>query len=281
MILFHADLDNTLIYSYKRDIGSDRIGVEQYEGRTVSYMTPESLRRLRELSRRVLFVPTTTRTAEQYERIGFGIGTPRYALVCNGGVLLHEGKEEKEWYEKSRALTEDCQAGLALAEEYLERDADRSFEVRNVRGLFVFTKSGRPEKTAAALQDILDSSGVDVFRNGVKVYAIPKVMSKGRAVKRFREWMARSRSGPAPRYVIAAGDSGFDLSMAAEADLFFAPETLKAAESCGRAEIFRQGAERIFSDYLLRRVSEIVSESAETSSENPKIVSEEMGKREK
>ncbi len=30
MILFFADMDNTLIYSYKRDIGSDKIGVEFY-----------------------------------------------------------------------------------------------------------------------------------------------------------------------------------------------------------------------------------------------------------
>ena len=274
MILFHADLDNTLIYSHKRDIGGDRIGVERYEGRTVSYMTPESLRRLKELSRRVLFVPTTTMTAEQYERIRFGIGTPRYALVCNGGVLICEGKEEKEWYEESRMMAESSQTELALAEEYLEQDADRSFEVRNVRGLFVFTKSRRPERTAAALRDILDSSGADVFRNGVKVYVMPKVMSKGNAVKRLKERLMRVRCVSSPWYVIAAGDSGFDLSMAAESDLFFAPDTLRDAETCSRTEIFRPGAERIFSDYLLRRVSEIVSERAGTAPESLRIASE-------
>ena len=42
MLIFHADLDNTLIYSYKHDIGSDTVGVERYQGRVISYMTGSS-----------------------------------------------------------------------------------------------------------------------------------------------------------------------------------------------------------------------------------------------
>ena len=39
MDIFASDLDNTLIYSYKRDIGDNNTLVERYEGREVSYMT--------------------------------------------------------------------------------------------------------------------------------------------------------------------------------------------------------------------------------------------------
>lgn len=33
MIVFHTDLDNTLIYSYRHDIGQDRICAEVYQGK--------------------------------------------------------------------------------------------------------------------------------------------------------------------------------------------------------------------------------------------------------
>jgi hypothetical protein len=69
MLIFHADLDNTLIYSYKHDIGSDTVGVERYQGRVISYMTGSSYEMLDQIRKRVLFVPVTTRTVEQYERI--------------------------------------------------------------------------------------------------------------------------------------------------------------------------------------------------------------------
>lgn len=268
MILFHADLDNTLIYSYKRNIGSEKKGVEIYEGRTVSYMTPESFRRLKEISRRTLFIPTTTRTEEQYARIDFGIGTPRLALVCNGGVLLKDGTEVKEWYEESLEMIGECRGELARAEEYLQRDRDRSFEVRNIRNLFVFTKSENPQKTAEALTEILDPSKMSVFRTGVKVYALPSALNKGCAVGRLKRRLAGQDKAVQPSsgvlsgadYVIAAGDSEFDLSMAEEADLFFAPDTLAAAQDRGRTEIFRTGEGGVFSDYLLQRVAEIAAE---------------------
>ena len=41
---------------------------------------------------------------EQYERINLGSGLFRYALVCNGGILLVDGKEDGEWYKDSLKL---------------------------------------------------------------------------------------------------------------------------------------------------------------------------------
>ena len=39
MIAFFSDLDNTLIFSYKHDIGKEKRCVEIYQGREVSYIT--------------------------------------------------------------------------------------------------------------------------------------------------------------------------------------------------------------------------------------------------
>ena len=46
MIALFADLDNTLIFSYKREIGPDKVCVEVYEGREISFMTRHSLENL-------------------------------------------------------------------------------------------------------------------------------------------------------------------------------------------------------------------------------------------
>ena len=40
-MVFFSDLDNTLIYSYKHDIGNDKESVEIYNGRKVSFRSEE------------------------------------------------------------------------------------------------------------------------------------------------------------------------------------------------------------------------------------------------
>ncbi len=95
MVLFHTDLDNTMIYSYKHEIGADKRCAEVYHGREISYITKETYRLLQQIKAKeeqLVMVPTTTRTTEQYQRIHLGIGDLPYALVCNGGVLLAGGR---------------------------------------------------------------------------------------------------------------------------------------------------------------------------------------------
>ena len=84
MLLFHADLDNTLIYSYRRNLGEHKVNVEIYDQREVSFMTKKTQELLKQVAKNTMFVPTTTRTIEQYKRIQLGIQEPKYALVCNG-----------------------------------------------------------------------------------------------------------------------------------------------------------------------------------------------------
>ena len=104
MIAFHTDLDNTLIYSYKHDIGPQKRNVELYQGREISYITEETYHLLQLVKNEMLIVPTTTRTLEQYQRIDLGIGPFPYALVCNGGVLLVNGVPDEAWYQDSLHL---------------------------------------------------------------------------------------------------------------------------------------------------------------------------------
>ena len=74
MKLFHTDLDNTIIYSYKHSIGSEKRCVEIYREREVSFITDRTYALLKEIKKIVTVVPTTTRTVEQYRRIDLGTG---------------------------------------------------------------------------------------------------------------------------------------------------------------------------------------------------------------
>jgi len=219
IVIFHSDLDNTLIYSYKHDIGRDKVCVELYEGREISYVTKNTYDMLKEVIQKVLFVPTTTRSVEQYQRIDLGIGTPQYALVCNGGVLLINGREDWNWYQNSLLLIQNAEEALQQALFLLEHDRRRTFELRFIRDLFVFTKCDMPFLVVYDLKRRLDLSVVDVFNNGNKIYVVPKALSKGESVVRFGRYIGRKK-------VIAAGDSAFDISMLAAADIALAPQQL-------------------------------------------------------
>ncbi len=244
MIIF-TDLDNTLIYSYKHDIGTAKRKVELYQGREISFVTEHTFALLKELKEKTLIVPTTTRTIEQYERIDFGLGEFKYALAANGGILLIDGKSDDKWYKDSLKEIEESADELNRSLEILDKDSRRTFELRFINDLFVFTKCDEPDSVADELKNVLDTELVDVFSNGVKVYVLPKKLNKGRAIERFMEFMNEKDS-------IAAGDSEFDISMLKTAGVGIAPSGFGArfgvaTEECGIVEM---PSGRLFSEGL-------------------------------
>ena len=190
MRILFTDLDNTLIYSYKHAIGSAKRCAEIYQGREISFLTEKSFRLLIRVQKLALIVPVTTRTVGQYARVNLGIQTPAYALACNGGVLLANGREDVSWFLESQKLIAGCREQLALGKRLMEGDRNRCFEVRDIRGLFLFTKSERPKESAEFLKEGLDGELVDVFWNGGKVYIVPKALNKGAAVRRLCDRLA-------------------------------------------------------------------------------------------
>lgn len=145
MKMFCTDLDNTLIYSYKREIGEEKRCVEIYKDKEISFITEKSIQLLTKIAKKAMVVPVTTRTVEQYQRIELGIGVPKYALTCNGGVLLKDGEKDMCWYYDSLKLAETSWDELWKAQDILKYDKNRSMEVQFIEELFVFTKSTEPE----------------------------------------------------------------------------------------------------------------------------------------
>lgn len=216
MTVLCTDLDNTLIYSYKHDIGLDKINVEWYQGRELSFITRRTHRLLKQLKEKMLIIPTTTRTIEQYSRIDLGVGKFTYALVCNGGILLRDGVKDEEWYRESLRRVDKSVDEIEKAMKILEHDARRKFELRFIENLFVFTKCNDPETVVKELSSCCNHQYVDIFHNGEKVYVVPVALSKGIALERIKSYLGAEK-------IYAAGDSEFDISMLCQADLAFAP----------------------------------------------------------
>lgn len=255
MNILCTDMDNTIIYSYKHDIGDDKMNVEIYQGREISYISKRTHTLLQRVKNEMLMIPTSTRTEEQYKRINLQIGAIQYALVCNGGVLLVDGKRDKEWYEESLRLMKESQATLEMAMKLLQGETNRTFDLRFIDDLFIFTKCNQPEIVVDSLKRKLDTECVNVFNNGEKVYVVPTKLSKGIAIKRLREKMK-------PQCIIAAGDSEFDLTMVEEADYGLVPEGFKELYQ-PQKHVIEMETGKLFSEALLERCLEITRNSCE------------------
>ena len=114
----------------QRNESSEKIAVERYQGREISYITEKTYRLLKQIKEQFLVVPTTTRTKEQYDRIDLKAGAFPYALVCNGGVLLVKGERDEAWYRVSKELASEGMRELYKARGLLEKEALRKFEIR-------------------------------------------------------------------------------------------------------------------------------------------------------
>lgn len=215
-ILFASDLDNTLIYSYKK-IQGPSVLVETREGKALSYMTETAFALLQEAVQKCIFAPITTRSLEQYRRISLlRQGVPRYAVTSNGGHLLVDGEIDESWHTETLRMIAESMPELAKAEGILLADPDRSFDVRLIDDVFLFTKTNHVEASCERLAKVLDAGLVELDTNGEKLYVLPKKLHKGMALERLKERLH------AP-YTIAAGDSRFDLPMLLAADLAVLP----------------------------------------------------------
>ncbi len=254
MIHFFTDLDNTIIYSYRREIGQDKVLVEEMDGRELSYMTRTSHQKLEMLSKKCNIIPLTTRSKKQFERIHLGDNTKiPYALMSNGGILWNHGSFDEEWFAKSKELIADAEGELERAMEILKGDAHLTYEIRKVDDLFVFTKSEKPEETIERLKESLDEDKVYIDSNGVKILVFPRILNKGDAMLRLKKWL--EEKGEKDIVTVAAGDSKFDVPMIRKADYGFCPPNLEQEfNDCSHVKTLHG---KVFSDELLNEVNKL------------------------
>ncbi|MGW2284092.1 HAD family hydrolase [Streptomyces phaeochromogenes] len=227
-VLVASDLDRTLIYSSAAlaltmpDARAPRLlSVEVHESKPLSYMTETAAGLLAELGDVADFVPTTTRTRKQYQRIQLPGPAPKFAICANGGHLLVDGVTDAEWHASvTERLAREC-APLDEVREHMEATADPVWvrKHRLAEDLFVYLVVERellPEDWVKELAVWAENRGWTISLQGRKIYAVPKPLTKSAAMRE----VAR-RTGAT--LTLAAGDSLLDADLLLAADRGWRP----------------------------------------------------------
>ncbi|MCF4138130.1 HAD family hydrolase [Streptomyces sp. Tue 6430] len=227
-VLVASDLDRTLIYSAAAlaltmpDARAPRLlCVEVHESRPLSYMTETAARLLTDLGDAAVFVPTTTRTRKQYQRISLPGPPPKYAICANGGHLLVDGVSDPDWQAVVNARLADECAPLAEVQAHLAAFADPLWlrKERIAEDLFAYLVVERellPEEWVKELAVWAEERGWTVSLQGRKIYAVPKPLTKSAAVRE----VAR-RTGA--ELTLTAGDSLLDADLLLVSDRGWRP----------------------------------------------------------
>ncbi|MFF4234757.1 HAD family hydrolase [Actinomadura geliboluensis] len=226
-VLVCSDLDRTLIYSaaaFALD-GPDEamprlLCVEFYQGAPLSYMTESSARTLEALATAAAFVPTTTRTPEQYRRIHLLEKPPAYAICANGGHILVDGEDDPEWARAVRSKVADGCAPLADVQHHLaQTGGDFVLKQRTASDLFAYTVVDRAALPPGWVDDLTGwcaERGWRTSLQGRKVYCLPACLTKAAAA----DEVARRTGATA---TLAAGDSLLDTELLEAADRSIRP----------------------------------------------------------
>jgi len=222
-MILASDLDRTLIYSAKFLEGfSGRVKAAE-TGRYYSYMTETAAELLKYIAGRVLFVPCTTRTIEQYLRIDFFQSAlkPAYAITSNGANLIRGGVVDTGYRDMvSRLLNHRCAAGHDVLKEFDRLAGDEWAQpMREADGVFYYCIIERkkiPSKELAAFGNWAREQKWEVSLQGRKLYLVPQVINKRAALTRVIEMTGENS-------VIAAGDSLLDLPLLQGADYALIP----------------------------------------------------------
>lgn len=218
MMIFASDLDNTIIHSYKKAF-DDEICVEWKDEKKLSYMSKFSYNALQEISKKIEFIPITTRAVEQYKRLKLfkENNFPRFALTSNGGILIENNKVNTNWFNESKKMISESINELNECIDILKEDKNICFEVRFVDEMFVFSKTNNLEESIKNIIKNINLKYSSVFNNGSKIYVIPDILNKGTALLRIKKYLNAD-------YVICAGDSNFDIPMLKVSDNIFIPD---------------------------------------------------------
>lgn len=233
-MIYASDLDQTLIYS-RRSMGgevaeNDLLLIETLEGKEISFLSRRALQLLLDIHERCLFIPVTTRTMEQYQRITVFQQElqPHYAITSNGGNIFCNGEIDRDWRAHvQRELEEKC-LPLSQILEAFEKIQDPSWfyygkVADDIFYYAIIERDRLPIDKIQLFEEWLQKQHWQLSIQGRKLYLVPQVVNKGSAVKYIS-----SKEGNKP--IIASGDSLLDFDLLRMADLGYIP---------GHGEIYR------------------------------------------
>jgi len=216
MVLFASDLDQTLIYGSRHTVDIDptilRV-VEVLDGKVISYMTEDAISSLQDLMNRIMFIPVTTRTINQYNRVTIfsEVLRPTYAVTSNGGNILIDGKVDEEW---AQHIRDSISSGSMAMDQVIGEFEKLTHESWFHRGLVaddlfyycIVERDLLPIDEMYSFGEWLSGNGWELSIQGRKIYFIPKAVNKRDAVIHIKE-----REGK--QIVVSSGDSLLDLPL--------------------------------------------------------------------
>lgn len=191
MVVF-SDLDRSIIYS-KAFLEQKTKGtyecIEIKDNREISYISLKALEFIKYINNKTTFIPTTTRTTEQFRRINFNKNNIEfeYAITCNGGCILKNNKPLDSWNEKVNKFkleAESIDVMINIFEKYKELDGITNFRI--AEDLFFYIVVDRHKFNISSLYKfirILEDKNWIYYISGRKIYFLPKGICKENAIK--------------------------------------------------------------------------------------------------
>lgn len=228
-MIFASDLDRTLIYSkrflhmYNTDIDNSFYLIERSNTENHSYISCRSIKLLMEISNLINFIPITTRSLDQYNRIDLKkIGlNPQYVVIANGGIILENGIPDPYWTNYIKSELENYisidnlinKLHYFLCSEYVKK-----FVICENMFLYIILNSSidLPLDLINSISNFCDTINFSFSFQGNKLYLIPNIVSKGNALTYLKSKLEST-------FVISSGDSNLDFSMFETSNLSILP----------------------------------------------------------
>lgn len=251
-MIFASDLDQTLIYSQPleraEELGNQIIIAELIDGKVRSYMSSSSYQQLQKLMTELIFIPVTTRTMQQYNRIHLisQMLKPTYAVTSNGGNILIDGHPDLEWQASVIARVSESSDHVQDVRILLDRVLSPEWVISSsyCDELFfshIIDRAKMPLEEVTQMSAELQRMGWSTSIQGRKVYVVPQVVNKRDAVQHLKQLTGE-------RQVVASGDSLLDRILIDFADFSIAPR---------HGELFRQEQLQSTGDYSFTEESGI------------------------
>ncbi|MEW9078798.1 HAD hydrolase family protein [Terrisporobacter glycolicus] len=191
MVIF-SDLDRSIIYSSKflKDISENSYEcIELKDNKEISYVSLKTMEILKTINENTLFIPTTTRTRDQFERINFNKYNINfdYAITSNGGYILKNNRPLLGWQEeveKIKKSSESIDVMLDLFEPYTKMNGVTNFRV--AENLFFYIVVDFKEFDIMSIYtyiSILNNKNWIYYVSGRKIYFLPKGITKESAIE--------------------------------------------------------------------------------------------------
>ncbi|MEX6587103.1 HAD hydrolase family protein [Paraclostridium bifermentans] len=212
MIIF-SDLDRSVIYSNKfLDTDIEYESIEIYNGKEISYISIDTIKHIKKIQEDGLFIPTTTRTVEQFQRINFTSKNMEFdwAITSNGGNILKHNKVFEDWRNEVEKILQKVfpiEKMVSDFEKYIKLPGITNFKI--AENLFFYIVVDWNYFEVSMIEEytsLLGSKGWIFYISGRKIYFLPKDISKENAISYLANYIGVKKFS-------VIGDSTMDLGM--------------------------------------------------------------------